>query len=167
MQIGRCCLLTKIISRWEQDYKLQAWDQMSLFDEYLEMVIQVMGLFSILRFCGQSFWQKMLLCCVNNFLHFQFGFITIFVAAFPLAPMLALLNNIMEVICPWDWYIIQAFSLTNNYHFLWCHGANMHQSIGKYFQVRLDAYKYTTQVRRPLAQKVFHHNLLNHHLHTF
>ena len=31
------------------------------------------------------------------FLHFQFGFITIFVAAFPLAPMLALLNNIMEV----------------------------------------------------------------------
>ena len=43
----------------------------------------------------------------------------------------------------------------------------MHQSIGKYFQVRLDAYKYTTQVRRPLAQKVFHHNLLNHHLHTF
>ena len=27
--------------RWEQDYKLQAWDQMSLFDEYLEMVIQV------------------------------------------------------------------------------------------------------------------------------
>ena len=30
----------------------------------------------------------------------------------------------------------------------------MHQSIGKYFQVRLDAYKYTTQIRRPLAQKV-------------
>ena len=29
------------LSRWEQDYKLQAWDQMSLFDEYLEMVIQV------------------------------------------------------------------------------------------------------------------------------
>ena len=43
----------------------------------------------------------------------------------------------------------------------------MHQSIGKYFQVRLDAYKYTTQVRRPLAQKVFHLNLLDHHLPTF
>ena len=28
-------------SRWEQDYNLQAWHQMSLFDEYLEMVIQV------------------------------------------------------------------------------------------------------------------------------
>ena len=27
----------------------------------------------------------------------QFGFITIFVSAFPLAPMLALLNNIAEV----------------------------------------------------------------------
>ena len=43
MQIGGHYLLTKVVSRWEQDYKLQAWDQMSLFDEYLEMVIQVMG----------------------------------------------------------------------------------------------------------------------------
>ena len=39
---------------------------MSLFDEYLEMVI-------------------------------QYGFITIFVSAFPLAPLFALLNNIIEV----------------------------------------------------------------------
>lgn len=46
----------------------------------------------------------------------QYGFVTIFVAAFPLAPLLALLNNI--------------------------------------FEIRLDAYKYTTQMRRPIAQQV-------------
>lgn len=46
----------------------------------------------------------------------QFGFVTLFVAAFPLAPLFALLNNIVEI--------------------------------------RLDAYKYTSQLRRPLAQRV-------------
>uniref|UniRef100_A0A8C6WVE2 Anoctamin n=1 Tax=Neogobius melanostomus TaxID=47308 RepID=A0A8C6WVE2_9GOBI len=45
----------------------------------------------------------------------QFGFITIFVAAFPLAPLLALLNNIIEI--------------------------------------RLDAYKFVTQWRRPLPSQ--------------
>ncbi|KAK8776178.1 hypothetical protein V5799_030477 [Amblyomma americanum] len=46
----------------------------------------------------------------------QFGFVTLFVAAFPLAPLFALLNNIVEI--------------------------------------RLDAYKYTSQMRRPLAERV-------------
>uniref|UniRef100_A0A674D2U9 Anoctamin n=1 Tax=Salmo trutta TaxID=8032 RepID=A0A674D2U9_SALTR len=45
----------------------------------------------------------------------QFGFITIFVAAFPLAPLLALLNNIIEI--------------------------------------RLDAYKFVTQWRRPMPAR--------------
>ncbi|CAG5126761.1 unnamed protein product [Candidula unifasciata] len=45
----------------------------------------------------------------------QYGFVTIFVAAFPLAPLFALLNNIIEI--------------------------------------RLDAYKFITQWRRPLAMK--------------
>ncbi|XP_041964894.1 anoctamin-5 isoform X2 [Alosa sapidissima] len=45
----------------------------------------------------------------------QFGFITLFVASFPLAPLLALLNNILEV--------------------------------------RVDAWKLTTQFRRPIASK--------------
>ncbi|XP_063303296.1 anoctamin-4 isoform X1 [Pelobates fuscus] len=45
----------------------------------------------------------------------QFGFTTIFVAAFPLAPLLALLNNIIEI--------------------------------------RIDAYKFITQWRRPLASR--------------
>lgn len=45
----------------------------------------------------------------------QFGFITLFVASFPLAPLLALINNIIEV--------------------------------------RVDAWKLTTQFRRPVAAK--------------
>ncbi|CAG0886851.1 unnamed protein product [Darwinula stevensoni] len=46
----------------------------------------------------------------------QFGFVTLFVAAFPLAPLFALLNNIVEL--------------------------------------RLDAYKFVCQVRRPLPKRV-------------
>ena len=45
----------------------------------------------------------------------QFGFITLFVASFPLAPLLALCNNILEI--------------------------------------RVDAWKFTTQFRRPVASK--------------
>lgn len=50
---------------------------------------------------------------VEHFVSFtviQFGFVTLFVASFPLAPFFALLNNIMEI--------------------------------------RIDAYKFTTQIRR-------------------
>lgn len=45
----------------------------------------------------------------------QFGMVTLFVASFPLAPLFALLNNIIEI--------------------------------------RLDAKKYVTEVRRPIAAK--------------
>lgn len=45
----------------------------------------------------------------------QFGFITLFVASFPLAPLLALINNVIEI--------------------------------------RVDAWKLTTQFRRPMAAK--------------
>uniref|UniRef100_A0A914LS54 Anoctamin n=1 Tax=Meloidogyne incognita TaxID=6306 RepID=A0A914LS54_MELIC len=50
----------------EKDYALNPVSQQFLFDEYLEMVIQL-------------------------------GFCTLFVAAFPLAPLLALINNIFEI----------------------------------------------------------------------
>ncbi|UYV68798.1 ANO4 [Cordylochernes scorpioides] len=46
----------------------------------------------------------------------QYGFVTLFVAAFPLAPLFALLNNIVEI--------------------------------------RLDAYKYVTQLQRPVSARV-------------
>lgn len=52
--------------RWLRDLKLVEWGPHSLFNEYLEMVL-------------------------------QYGFVTIFVAAFPLAPFFALLNNILEM----------------------------------------------------------------------
>ncbi|XP_029001191.1 anoctamin-9-like [Betta splendens] len=51
---------------WLRNYYLASTDSFSLFNEYLEMVI-------------------------------QFSFTTIFVAAFPLAPLLALINNIFEI----------------------------------------------------------------------
>ncbi|XP_006892120.1 PREDICTED: anoctamin-5 [Elephantulus edwardii] len=74
----------KLYSRWEQDHDLESFDNLCLFYEYLETVI-------------------------------QFGFVTLFVASFPLAPLLALLNNIIEI--------------------------------------RVDAWKLTTQYRRPVAAK--------------
>ena len=49
------------------------------------------------------------------FLAIQYGFVTLFVAAFPLAPFFALANNIIEI--------------------------------------RLDAFKYLTQCRRPRAER--------------
>lgn len=52
--------------RWLRDLKLVEWGPQSLFNEYLEMVL-------------------------------QYGFVTIFVAAFPLAPFFALINNILEM----------------------------------------------------------------------
>lgn len=51
---------------WLRNYHLTSTDAFSLFNEFLEMVI-------------------------------QFSFTTIFVAAFPLAPLLALINNIFEI----------------------------------------------------------------------
>uniref|UniRef100_A0A3Q3IXK5 Anoctamin n=1 Tax=Monopterus albus TaxID=43700 RepID=A0A3Q3IXK5_MONAL len=51
---------------WLSNYRLSDVDSFSLFNEFLEMVI-------------------------------QFSFTTIFVAAFPLAPLLALINNVIEI----------------------------------------------------------------------
>ncbi|XP_012941487.1 anoctamin-4 [Aplysia californica] len=69
---------------WQKDSLLDPAQSMSLFYEYLEMVL-------------------------------QFGFLTIFCAAFPLAPLFALLNNIIEI--------------------------------------RVDASKFITQLRRPVGDK--------------
>ena len=73
-------------SRMEMDYRLV--ENEGLFQEYLEM--------------GEWFCT-FLLCSFLKVVGFslaivlQFGFITIFVAAFPLAPFFALLNNWVEI----------------------------------------------------------------------
>lgn len=55
--------------QWFKDNKLASFTYMTLFSEYLEIIM-------------------------------QFGFVTLFVVAFPLAPLFALLNNVFEL--RWD-----------------------------------------------------------------
>lgn len=69
---------------WEQDYHLQDPGRLALFDEYLEM---------------SKLLPRISLCSsyITFILVIQYGFVTLFVAAFPLAPLFALLNNIGEI----------------------------------------------------------------------
>lgn len=102
-------------SRWEQDHVLQNFSQLGLFYEYLEMGE---------RFPSLPPPTAASVCPFSPLFHLntavpvpvvQFGFINLFVASFPLAPLLALFNNILEI--------------------------------------RVDAWKFTTQFRRPVASK--------------
>lgn len=79
------------------NFELHNVDSFSLFNEFLEMGTDkffkkhhsgFQYLFLKTSFCTCIFC----LCLV-----LQFSFTTIFVAAFPLAPLLALLNNIIEI----------------------------------------------------------------------
>uniref|UniRef100_A0A452EZP2 Anoctamin n=1 Tax=Capra hircus TaxID=9925 RepID=A0A452EZP2_CAPHI len=54
------------LDRWQRNYRLNPTYTFSLFDEFMEMMI-------------------------------QYGFTTVFVAAFPLAPLLALFSNLVEI----------------------------------------------------------------------
>lgn len=71
--------------RFVKDLKLVEWGSRGLFPEYLEMGSQSKTMFS------QYFTD------MHLFIVLQYGFVTIFVAAFPLAPLFALLNNILEM----------------------------------------------------------------------
>lgn len=102
-------------SRWEQDHVLQNFSQLGLFYEYLEMG-ETFGCFHSSTHLSAS---RRFSCLLREHCRLvpvvQFGFITLFVASFPLAPLLALFNNILEI--------------------------------------RVDAWKFTTQFRRPVASK--------------
>lgn len=65
--------------------------------------------------CFTAPFLSLFMASLHVFPVIQFGFITLFVASFPLAPLLALFNNILEI--------------------------------------RVDAWKFTTQFRRPVASK--------------
>ncbi|NXD78167.1 ANO3 protein, partial [Halcyon senegalensis] len=98
------------LPQWEKDWNLQPMNLHGLMDEYLEMGEQIEGGVSVKRPFAFLISNHRNACLV-----LQFGFTTIFVAAFPLAPLLALLNNIIEI--------------------------------------RLDAYKFVTQWRRPMPAR--------------
>lgn len=82
--------------QWEDDYQLV--ENAGLFQEYLEMGKHLLlykreRLLKRPSLSPSSFkWKLVYLETVM-----QFGFITIFVAAFPLAPLFALLNNVVEI----------------------------------------------------------------------
>lgn len=80
----------EIKPRWELDYELV--ENEGLFQEYLEMGKSVRRRFYPIFLCHMSYMYYHSLVTV-----LQFGFITIFVAAFPLAPFFALANNIFEI----------------------------------------------------------------------
>jgi hypothetical protein len=56
----------KPLPPWEENYALKDWNQLTLFNEYLKMMI-------------------------------QFGFVILFIVYFPLGPLFAFLNNIVEI----------------------------------------------------------------------
>lgn len=109
-----------LYSRWEQDHDLQGFGQLGLFYEYLEMGKYLERRRPRPELVHGAVIKTPRLFLTGLFPFFdvpviQFGFITLFVASFPLAPLLALFNNIIEV--------------------------------------RVDAWKLTTQFRRPVASK--------------
>lgn len=80
-------------TRWEEDYGLIPYEGLLL--EYLEMSECLkQKLYEPMELQYISVLSKVIsfFCIV-----IQYGFITIFVAAFPLAPLFALLNNFVEL----------------------------------------------------------------------
>lgn len=78
-------------SPWEADYQLLVCE--GLFSEYLEM-----GESQVYPHILRVSYESGLHCkSSSSFTVIQFGFITIFVAACPLAPLFALINNWVEV----------------------------------------------------------------------
>jgi anoctamin-1 len=73
-------------NQWTEDFKLSPWSNLGLFEEYLEMSKWT---FFITIFNRVTLFLFPLVI--------QYGFVTIFVVAFPLAPLFALINNVFEM----------------------------------------------------------------------
>lgn len=79
------------LRNWLSNYRLDNVDSFSLFNEFLEMGLCI---------AQEHTTNTGTLVCKFAFAVFsviQFSFTTIFVAAFPLAPLLALINNVIEI----------------------------------------------------------------------
>ena len=74
--------------RYIADLKLVEFGSRGLFPEYLEMGMKL---------CNEKVLCVLYLKHVFLILVLQYGFVTIFVSAFPLAPLFALINNICEM----------------------------------------------------------------------
>lgn len=79
------------LRNWLSNYRLNNVDSFSLFNEFLEMGVCM----AQERRTGAAL--LLLTLAFAAFSVIQFSFTTIFVAAFPLAPLLALINNVIEI----------------------------------------------------------------------
>lgn len=101
--------------QFDKDFTLEPFEGVS--PEYMEMSESLLlSVFICLvpRYCNHTIYFFNYLCwCILIFTVIQYGFVSLFVASFPLAPAFALLNNVIEI--------------------------------------RLDAAKFVTEIRRPDA----------------
>ena len=101
------------LKRWERDYQVQVTETQCFG---IDCILNL----SLIFLAFQRNFQLEEVTRLHLFdeyieLVIQYGYITLFAATFPLAPVLALINNI--------------------------------------FEIRIDAYKYTTQLRRPVGDQ--------------
>ena len=90
-----CGLFAEVIS-WLPPSILQPFAQaLKANNKFTKTLILTMK--CEVNFINKKCYFVWLCICIASFLVIQFGFITIFVAAFPLAPLFAWLNNIIEI----------------------------------------------------------------------
>ena len=81
------------LPQWENDYWLHQEPEFRMFYEYLDMGMREADNMALFAYCILARNMKIYL---YYFVVIQFGFVTMFVASFPLAPLFALLNNFVE-----------------------------------------------------------------------